>query len=860
MNKRIILIVAAVSACLLLLVIWLLFERNDDSYQQAMAAAEQRMSADLASVSAMSDEAKADWKPDPKAAPAGFTKEAETKQLVLYMNRETTEIAIKNKDSGKIWRSNPEGRENDPIASGANKKQLSALFSVTTTTKNGQPVEMNSFSDSVEAGQVKLESIQDGVKATYTIGVMGRGLDSIPMVISKSRMEEKILNKLTDTKKQSEIKKRFKYDEATETYTRREISSVAINSVLAILDEAGYTEEDLAYDLAENGAEGGSSKEFAQYELPVEFKLAGDRLNVRINSADIKQLGSLPIQTITVMEMFGAADSKQSGYMFVPDGSGALIHNNNGKTASPAYIAPVYGVDQAIMPTEQLNVLEPIRMPVYGMKQGDDAWLAIIEKGDAIATIKADVSGRLHDYNIVAPRFTLKSQDNLVITGAGKSTSNVVSQTHPYQGDLIVSYGFLHGEKANYAGMAEMYRNYLVDRHGLTPLEPQPNTPFTLELVGGTETFRSFLGVPYDAVEGLTTYDQALDIITQLQDKQIDAIKLRYSGWFNGGLFHSAPGKVDFDGAVGSAKEFNRFVQEASKRNVSVYPDAAFNRIYKEGAGFSSSKDTIKYMSQLPASVYDVDMPTFLHIKDLFSYYPLAEHRLPDLMESFTKQMSKTAVTGLSFRDLGEDLNSNFDNSRPATRQHNAAIVEMELEKAKQSFPDLMVSGGNAYTLPYVKAVVNAPNGNNGINITDEAVPFYQLVLHGYVDISAAPFNEALDQSSRMNVLKAIETGSNVYYRWIYEKGTDLTKTTANMLYANHYQNWIDEAVQTYQEVNEALKGVRHMTITGHSELSDRVYCTTYEDGTKIYVNYNEWPVSVDGISIDGLGYKVGGN
>ncbi|MDR9855723.1 DUF5696 domain-containing protein [Paenibacillus sp. VCA1] len=858
-TKKWVLPVAVTALLLLAAGIWMLLPRTENP-SAVISEAEHELDASRVHTAALQAKAKKAWAPESGPAPEGMKKMAESNQLTLYMNPKTTEFAVKYKPSGRIWYSNPPSREEDTIASGRNKGRLSALFSLSYLNASGQNNELDSFMDSVELGQFTTEPLQDGVRVMYTVGEIVRGIESIPKVISKQRFEERILNQLTDKKDINEIKKRFKYDDDRGVYTRREMSELALQKALAIMDEVGYGDEDLAYDNKENNIEAEAGADQAQFMVPVDIRLEGDQLVVHVDAGAIKQLGTLPIQTLTLLEYFGAADTRASGYLFVPDGSGALIHLNNGKTVEPAFHAPVYGEENAITSEERLTDNDPVRLPVFGMKQKDGAWLGIIEKGEAIASIKADVSGRLNSYNYTAPMFTLLNTDRVVIKGGSVTVSNPVHQKNPYKGDITVRYGFLAGEDADYSGMARLYRDYLVQTAGLRKLEPMKDIPFILELAGGVETRKSLLGVPYDSVAPLTTYDQAKELIERLKERQVNQIKLRYTGWFNGGINHRVASHISFDSAVGGEKSFKQFSDYLHSSGIPFYPDAAFMSVYHNGSGFQASRDGIKYMSQQTVSQYKVDMPTFLLVADQFSHYPLSPVRLPNVVKGFIDDAKPLGLGGLSLRDLGDTVYSDFDSKKEVNRQETRLIAESQISALAHNFPDLLANGGNAYALPYVQTIVNAPTAANGFNIEDETVPFYELVLHGYADLAGKPFNQAEDQFSRANILKAIETGTNVYYRWVAELPEELTSPVGLEMYANEYGNWLDEAIQAYQEVNEALRSVRHLAIQKHERLMEGVYETVYEDGTSIIVNYNDKPVEVKGARIDAESYRMGGH
>ena len=56
-------------------------------------------------------------------------------------------------------------------------------------------------------------------------------------------------------------------------------------------------------------------------------------------------------------------------YMFVPDGSGALINLNNG-CKNAAYSQNIYGIDPVVQSYVVTEYTEDARIPVFGMKNG----------------------------------------------------------------------------------------------------------------------------------------------------------------------------------------------------------------------------------------------------------------------------------------------------------------------------------------------------------------------------------------------------------------------------------------------------------------------------------------------------------
>ncbi|MGO4376557.1 DUF5696 domain-containing protein, partial [Paenibacillus sp. MCAF20] len=113
---------------------------------------------------------------------------------------------------------------------------------------------------------------------------------------------------------------------------------------------------------------------------------------------------------------------------------------------------------------------ESARLPVFGMKAGEAAWFAVIEKGDAIASIAADISGRKNSYNYAYTTFALRGEDELELyTGANIQEIQLLGE-QIYTGDIQIRYSFLPSEQASYSGMAELYREKLVKEQSLQPL------------------------------------------------------------------------------------------------------------------------------------------------------------------------------------------------------------------------------------------------------------------------------------------------------------------------------------------------------------------------------------------------------
>lgn len=315
----------------------------------------------------------------------GLNLMAENEYLALYMDPETTEIAVKDKRGGRTWHSNPQDRDEDKKAEGVNLENLSAQFSIVYNNEKGQTFYANNYTEAVKRKQFEIRKTDGGAKVVYQLGNFQKGLEAIPQFISKERMERLILSKIQEEAVKFEIEKRFFLDEETQVYKRKEMPEYVVKDVVAILESVGYTAQEAKKDNEMNQAGEQQSAAAAKFTIPIEYLLDGPNLIVRVPVEEIRDTKPFPIESIQLLEMFGAAGTKENGYMFVPDGSGALIRLNNGKTAALPFGMPIYGKDRTLKEkaaeAEFKEFTATARLPVFGMKKGTKRFSASSRTG-----------------------------------------------------------------------------------------------------------------------------------------------------------------------------------------------------------------------------------------------------------------------------------------------------------------------------------------------------------------------------------------------------------------------------------------------------------------------------------------------
>lgn len=791
---------------------------------------------------------------------AGMKGVIDSDKLQLLVDEKSGAIAVVHKASGEIWHSNPPERDTDSLAAGVNKSLLSSQLKLDFYNSFGQMNSVNSHSDSVVHEQIGMEPIDSGIRVNYRFGTNKKTIDDLPMKISKSRFEEKLLSKVDNTGQRT-LKIAYTEDSDNEVYVRTDgaLQGLQLERALKAFEDAGYTAEDLLQDIEENHLDQ-VKPEPRVFDASIEYVLEDDSLVVRFPISKLQFPDEYPINTVSLLSFFGAGSMEDKGSIFVPDGSGALIHFNNGKTRYPSYQQKVYGVDRTMSRVETVERSQEVRLPVFGMIRDGGAFIGIIEEGEAAATINADVSGRLNSYNYVYPTFTVINKGDLSLDANGQQRSLPKFQENPMRSDFTVRYAFLGEQSASYQGLAAYYQKYLVERGGLPVLasSDDQNAPFYLQLIGSIYKKKHFAGVPYRSLEPLTTFEQAQRILTDMKARGIDNIHLKYSGWFNHGLDHEVPKGISVDQKVGGEKGLRKLIEYANENEVGLYPDVSILTALSS-SGFSEAKQASRTLRGVPAEIYPYNTALNRRDRSVAPSYVISPRLIGGYTDAFLKDFDKLGAGGVSLADLAAQLDSDFRKNRQIDRTEAQQFSKDAIHKFHEEELKLMADGGNAYSLPYVSHVTRAPMASSSFKIEDAEIPFYQMVVRGHLEYTGSPYNLSAITNAQQYILKCLEYGSGVYFEWIHEPNYKLKETEYDYLYSVNYELWIDEAARMYEEVNNFLKQVKHQRIIGHEQLTGGVYKTVYENGAYVIVNYNRTAVNVENMTIEAESYITGG-
>ncbi len=470
---------------------------------------------------------------------------AENDKYVFSLNKNTTAFKVTDKSNGYEWFST--------VGDTQSVREADAPFTISFVNEAGLIENMNAMTDSISKGQYKIENVSDGAKITYSLGEYDSNL-LIPYALTKERKEE-ISKGIKDSFKANQFEIMYQYmkydrldDKNKEKFSamyptlkdeplyilRDSISGSKemLKQLADTLSEAGYTEkmyeEDSKYF---NLAEEGEKKAVPQFRVQLVYKLTDNGLTVTVPQKEIQMNSEFPLVEIELLKYFGSPSVGEEGYFLLPDGSGSIMNFYNGRGELQNYSINIYGNDKAIADNENIYTNQQAYLPLWGIKQGDNAVLAVIEKGAAIATLNAYPGGdRLSPY--AAATFKLRAHYRSYTNSANNTSNYFVSiENQRYNDDLVVNYAFLNNENANYKGMAQYYRNQLFES---TENSKKVSSGAVVELVGLIDYNVSVVGVQSSKKVALTDYEAVGKIAEELNASGIKNLNIKYSGWVNG--------------------------------------------------------------------------------------------------------------------------------------------------------------------------------------------------------------------------------------------------------------------------------------------------------------------------------------
>ena len=838
----------------------------------------------------------------------------------LYINDYTGEIAFKDITTGQILLSNPYDVPNYKSISAATRAQLLSQIAI-GYTDNGVSKTFYSYTEAAARGQIKVKNIKNGIRVEYTLGREDSNY-LVPGMITEERMISQILSIMDPTLgdySYKNVSQKGSYDtvKLISYYVLKdphdpELTPTALAEmyktfpIVKKLDKAVYVRssstardkrmlENLIKTYCPNYSYEELEKDHAEteyvseetdpplFKLALEYTLNNEGLVIRLPANGIRFDYSLyTLEYVSPLQFFGAGNMLEDGYLFYPDGSGAIMYYEDlVKRMASSVTGKVYGPDYAYHEISGKHQ-ESIRVPVYGLvnthaenvldENGEPVtvtdpvsgesinvtnttttgYLAILDEGDAMANVTAAWGGSRHNFASVYTTFYPRPKDSYDLSGSiavGSNSTWTVESSRKYTGSYKIRIVMLSDAtketdltaigrtyyEASYVGMAKAYSHYLVDiAKVLSPLSSSEvsngNIPLYIESFGTVPDMTRVLSIPVEIDVPLTTFADIEKMYEELSTNGITNINFKLTGFANGGMYSTYPAKLKWMKEVGGSDGFRHLLETARSEGFGVYPEFDFmylsNQEMFDGVSLrDAGARTIdnRYSSK---KIYDATYQEFV------SHFDICV--TPAMIEKYYEKFSGTYKTfdpmGISVSTLGSNLNSDFGKKNPTNREDAKKIISSILSTIKKDYNSVMVSGGNAYALTYTEHLLEAAVDSSRFATSSRSIPFVGMVLHGYVNFAGSAINMA--GNVNYQVLKAIENGAGLYFTLSYDN-TNLLKEFKDLseYYSVSYQIWAGtydedgnlvqkgDIFEIYDRVNSAIGTLQTAKIVDHDFL-----------------------------------------
>lgn len=635
-------------------------------------------------------------------------------------------------------------------------------------------------------------------------------------------------------------------------------SALVLNLIYSNVDtqQADLINDDVTKDITYTDNGFTAKVYWTKYQLgmTLEVTLNEDGITARIpDESIVEDSDGYYIGSIAMYPYLGYSylDSKE-GYMFIPDGNGALIYldDKEGRFNS-GYNGVIYGTDPGFVDSEvvrlwwdkyeMVNEANNILAPVFGMAHTSEgiAYLAVVEEGDQRATIEASPNGVSIDYNRVFARFTERRLYNQPTSNNGTSGSFKMVEADRSHSDLQIRYLFLNGEDANYCGMANAYRDYLLDRGILTTLEDVYRTRVDFL---GTERESWIIGTSSIV---MTTVEDIREIYEDLAQENVTNLFSVYKGWQKGGLYNVPITQYKADSDIGGTKELTELIKDADTRGIKMY-------LYNDALRINPDEQNATFNVVKKINKRKLVEETYKDVYDEFMW--LTPARTDTLLTKFVNSYTKKGVNNLAVGGISDTLYS-YNYSGTFYTRHQCAESYTDTVSKVDETTNLVLEQPFAFLWNHTESFLDMPLYTSSYIFEDESVPFLSIVLKGIMPVYSEYVN--FEANKQEFFMKLVETGTCPSFYITKESSSDLIYTNSSDIYSSEYDVYRDTIISYAKELEAVHESTKGAYIVGHEIRENGVTVVTYDNGVKIYLNYSSETQSADGHTLEGMTYEV---
>ena len=726
--------------------------------------------------------------------------------------------------------------------------------------KNDALLTMTTAGDALPYGAPKVYVADDAVRVRYRLGVVKEQY-LVPIAVCRETFEEYVAKAGKGTRKLRLYYDLYSYSKPNESFPamvkeypclndhevyllrQDSMTDTVLEELAGYWETAGYTEEIYQQELELLNLEVPEAEKETSFTVDVEYSLTDEGMSVCVPVSGIS--AGLEIDraySVSVLPYFGCMDMADNGMLLVPDGSGAVIRLGNSNGAS--YTQKVYGDDVAKTQKKQTQLTQNVILPAFGFGAEDGGFVAYIDGGAPHAKVCAKTAGGIQPASTVYSEFVLQEYDVTTIGESRQMSDIPLFSPLLLQEDPTLTYALIQPSENPENTMVTACRTMLEQKGVLSATTTAQEWPLFLDFTGILYSEKTFLGIPYQEKEVLSTISEVADVVSYLHEHGVERLIIRLIGFSTDGALGGADCRMMPDAAVGTEVELQQLKALVESKGGTLYWESSLSAVYDDGLfdSFVPESDAVRRMNRKTAIVNGVDRVTLKYsVKGLERYLVSPANyaeRLDDLLSSTDQPLS------LSWGEAGSLLYSDFRTDRPYDRCMSVWEITDTLSRMAQQGA-VLTEGGNAYSWSYVSGIVDIPLKDSGYDITSYAYPFVQSVLRNRIEYAGVAVNTT--SYPELQTLYAAMSGSALHYSWITRDDDTLLDTPYEQeYYSLSYTHWIDGAIEEYHRQKAVADATVGEEMTGFTQCESGVYRLCYGNDAEVIVNTNNKEVTVD--------------
>ena len=611
-----------------------------------------------------------------------------------------------------------------------------------------------------------------------------------------------------------------------------------------------------------NAIENGLSVTYEFYELEftvtVDYVIGEDSFSAIVDPKKITDNGSDFVTGVSVLPFIsGIENTNDSGWIFLPDGSGSIIHPKNIDAMGVGGEAKIYGDDLSIQKYAFESVKEQITMPVYGVKKGNNSLFTVISSGAEQSSLEWQIGSSEVGFSSIYPSFRIRGY-SLIETPAGFGWTSLthIKKFDSYNVDTVfkADYYSLSGKDAELSGMASVYRDYLKKTYKYKKNE-KTQTTANVKIIGGMLQPSFVLGVPSEKLFCLTDTDEAKTIVDDITGSVGNDISVSLSGFGESGIdIGKVAGGYNIASGLGGKGGFSDLVKALQNKKISTYYDFDIISLCKSGGGFSDSSDSALLPDGTKAYFEEFD---FSSRSKLSNQYNILKRK--HLMEASQKSVDfakELGLSGLSFNSLSNTAYSDYSDNNYRVCKNMANDTAKILKNAKSSKMSVAGSYANDYAAAYSDVISDCPMSSSEYSFSFASVPFYQMVFKGDKVLNSSAINLTADEKQAL--LFCVESGMTPSYTVIANYEKELASSQKNFIYGSVYDGIKFGIKENSKSLSGYIKSIKNASIEEYRIIDKNVRITRFDNGVYSVVNYGDTDAVTEFGNVPAKGYITG--